>query len=266
VPPNAPDWNIFKATAPADSRPFFGIDRYKNLTIFPDARAIFAYTQQNPQYWLQTFSPREIQEATQDNGAVQEEVFAAYLQGSTRLGRLHLLGGLRREETEVNGEGWVWDRNEAGPPAGASQQQLIDFYRSEWKLLDHHRRYRNWFPGLHLRHDFTRNLLARASYSKAIGRPSFEKLMPKTSINDTVSDAGDPARSIRMNNVGLTPQESTNYDLGLEYYLQPVGLISFAVFQKDVKNFISSIETLRPFSRTAMLKASTHSSSVFFSG
>lgn len=238
-----PDWNVFKSTSTGQRRPFFGIDRYKELAQFADARAIFGYTQQNPQYWQQTFSAREIREAIQDNGSVREEVSAGYVQASTRLGRLSVLGGLRMEETQVEGAGWVYDRNERGPPAGATGQQLIDFYRSEWKLIDHHRRYRNWFPALHFRHDFTANLLARLSYSESIGRPNFEKLMPKTSINDTVSDSGDPARSIRMNNVGLKPQESTNYDLSLEYYFEPVGQLSIAAFQKRIKNFIFPIET-----------------------
>jgi TonB-dependent receptor len=147
------------------------------------------------------------------------------------------------EETKVKGTGWVYDRNEAGPPAGATQQQLIDFYRSEWSLLGHRRTYRNWFPGLHFRYAFTGNLLARLSYSETIGRPAFQRLMPKTSINDTVSEDGDPAQSIRMNNVGLLPQESRNYDVSLEYYFEPVGLISVGAFQKDIKNFIYAIET-----------------------
>ncbi len=239
----APDWNVFKASAVVQSRPFFGIERYENLAVFANAQEIFKFTQQNPQYWQQTFSPREIRESFQDDGSVSEEITAGYIQASTRLGKLHVLGGLRREETIVKGTGWVYDRNEAGPPAGASEQQLIDYYRSEWKLLKHKRRYENWFPGLHFRYDFTANLLARLSYSETIGRPAFQRLMPKTSINDTVSDDGDPAQSIRMNNVGLLPQESKNYDASVEYYFEPVGLLSIGAFQKDLKNFIYSIQT-----------------------
>ncbi|MDO8542624.1 MAG: TonB-dependent receptor [Opitutaceae bacterium] len=239
----APDWNLFKTTAVVQERPFFGIERYANLAIFADAQEIFEYTQQNPQGWQQTFSPREIQESFLDNGSVREEVSAAYLQANVRLGRLQLLGGLRMEETQVKGAGWVYDRNEAGPPAAATVDQLIAFYRSEWHLIENRRTYRNWFPGLHLRYEFAGNLLARASYSETIGRPAFQRLIPKTAINDTVSEDGDPAQSIRMNNVGLLPQESRNYDVSLEYYFEPVGMISVGAFQKDIKNFIYSIDT-----------------------
>jgi TonB-dependent receptor len=240
---DAPDWNIFKETAQTDSRPMFGIDRYAGLAIYADARAIYEYTQANPQYWQDTFSPQEIRESIQDNGSVREEVTAGYVQATTRWGRLQVLGGVRVEETKVQSTGWVYDRDEAGPPTGGSEQQLIDFYRSEWHEIDHSRKYRNWFPGVHFRYEFMPNLLARASYSGAIGRPDFARLIPKTSINDSVSEDGDPAQSIRMNNVGLLPQESENLDLSLEYYFEPVGSLSAAVFQKDIKNFIYSIET-----------------------
>jgi iron complex outermembrane recepter protein len=37
----------------------------------------------------------------------------------------------------------------------------------------------------------------------------------------------------------LNPQTSENYDLSLEYYFEPAGLLSVGFFRKDIKNFLS---------------------------
>ena len=104
---------------------------------------------------------------------VQPTVGAISDYTTTRWGRLQVLGGVRMEETQVQSTGWVYDRNETGPPAGASEEQLIDFYRSEWHQIDHRRKYRNWFPGVHLRYEFNPNLRpGRATRVPSGGRTS----------------------------------------------------------------------------------------------
>jgi len=51
--------------------------------------------------------------------------------------------------------------------------------------------------------------------------------------------------AIEMGNSNLDPLESANYDLAMEWYLEPAGLLSAGVFYKDIKNPIfTRIQTL----------------------
>ncbi|HRE82949.1 MAG TPA: TonB-dependent receptor, partial [Opitutaceae bacterium] len=52
------------------------------------------------------------------------------------------------------------------------------------------------------------------------------------------SGGNDTAQTVTLSNPSLLPQSATNWDLGLEYYLKPMGLVSASLFQKDLEDFI----------------------------
>jgi TonB-dependent receptor len=59
----------------------------------------------------------------------------------------------------------------------------------------------------------------------------------------TRSEDDEEFGRVTMNNAGLLPETSRNYDVSLEYYFEPVGLISVGAFQKDLKDFIYTLDT-----------------------
>ena len=71
----------------------------------------------------------------------------------------------------------------------------------------------------------------RASYATNIGRPGLGQLIPNTTVNDE-------NRTVSTSNPSLKPQNADNFDLILEYYFEPAGLLSAGVFLKEIKNFI----------------------------
>lgn len=78
---------------------------------------------------------------------------------------------------------------------------------------------------------FTTNLQARASWSNSIGRPTITSLLPSLSFSDA-------AQTVTISNPSLKPQYAENWDLGLEYYFEPVGQVSLGWFRKDISDFI----------------------------
>jgi TonB-dependent receptor len=86
---------------------------------------------------------------------------------------------------------------------------------------------------VHTKYAITENLIARASYSQTIGRPSISTLLQEEDINYNT-------RRITAANLGIKPQSADNLDLVLEYYFEPVGIVSVNYFQKNIKNFIQS--------------------------
>ncbi len=100
--------------------------------------------------------------------------------------------------------------------------------------------YNNFLPNLNLTYAFTQDLLLRFAAAKTMTRSDLSQLAPNTTVNADV-------KSISAGNPFLTPYTATQFDLSLEWYLNKGGLLSTALFYKDVKNFIqngSSSETL----------------------
>jgi outer membrane receptor protein involved in Fe transport len=96
------------------------------------------------------------------------------------------------------------------------------------------RDYNNFFPGLHARYDFTRDLLVRASFTESLARPTFSQLNPRENRN--VTDDAVDNDSISRGRLDLKPTTARNYDVSIERYLGRLGYVSAGVFYKDYKN------------------------------
>jgi TonB-dependent receptor len=132
-----------------------------------------------------------------------EDVFGAYVQGRAQFGRLNVLGGVRAERTEVDALGGLTDSRQSGVAATRREGS-----------------YDKFFPSLHLKHRITANLLARASFSTGSARPSMSALYPTTTVSyNNTSGLG----TVTTANPGLRPQYSRNYDVALEFYVEPAG-------------------------------------------
>jgi iron complex outermembrane receptor protein len=106
--------------------------------------------------------------------------------------------------------------------------------------------YTDWLPNANMRIRFTPELQLRLSATETRTKPTFAQLNPSATVGSPPSNCNtgagsDPyacARSGGGGNPFLKPLESTNYDASLEYYFSRAGSASFAVFRRDMKNFI----------------------------
>jgi iron complex outermembrane receptor protein len=218
------------------------LQRYGNLPL-PDFQAVGRrsnldqYIAANPTHWRRSLAS-DLQAELVNNQQFVETITAAYLMGNIRLGRFSVLAGVRVEDTEIEGEGslqlltpeerarraaWVGPLTDAEITRRAQEE----FGRRRTREGE----YRSVFPGVHLKYQFTPNLLVRLSYSENIGRPSIGQLIPRTSANYD-------NQTVSTSNPSLEPQWAENFDLSGEFYFEPAGLVSFGVFQKNIKKFI----------------------------
>ncbi|MBI5690626.1 MAG: TonB-dependent receptor [Verrucomicrobia bacterium] len=149
---------------------------------------------------------------------ITEDIFGLYAQGRLQIGRLNLLGGVRFEETRVGAEA---NNTDPRNPAVARVRRQ--------------RSYNDYFPGLHLRYAVRPNLTARASVTTGAARPNMSDLYPTTTVS---YNATTGLGTVTQNAAGLRPQHSLNYDLTLEYYLEPAGLFSVGYFRKNITRFL----------------------------
>ena len=96
-----------------------------------------------------------------------------------------------------------------------------------------------WLPSLNLNYQVTDDLIARFATSRTMSRPRFDSLRPGFSFNENVW--GDFSRA-RVNNPDLQPLKSDNVDISLEWYFNKTGLLSLALFSKDMTDFEEEVK------------------------
>ena len=129
------------------------------------------------------------------------------------------IGGLRYEKTEVD----YTYRPTATTRANGSSS------------------YDNLFPSVLFNYRLNRDLVVRAAWTNTLTRPDYGDLIPYESSLDPEGllnlDAGALAKVFK-GNPNLKAQKSSNYDVSLEWYFQPTGMLSVGFFKKDIKDFI----------------------------
>jgi iron complex outermembrane recepter protein len=177
-------------------------------------------------------------DSLQFNGTAEEEVYAAYVMGDLRLGRLDILAGFRVEETHLKGRGvrqevTLEERARRLAWVGAvTPDELRRRTIAEWSnIREDEGKYRNVLPSVHFKYSVAENIQARLSYSTGIGRPNFADVLSATSVDH------DNMRVVAAN-PDLRAQTANNFDLAVEYYFEPSGFLSAGVFLKEIKDFI----------------------------
>ncbi len=94
----------------------------------------------------------------------------------------------------------------------------------------------NFSANLHLSDEWQ----LRVSAAKTLSYPGFGDLNPSISLNPgTINRAGQASSG----NPDLSPIESKNYDLSLEWYFSKVGYASLGLFRRDVDGYIQRYVT-----------------------
>lgn len=191
----------------------------------------------NPTHWQRQVA-NDLQAELTNNQQFTEQIRAAYLMGNVQVGKLGILTGVRVEDTETEGTGALQvvtpeERARRAAWVGAltdteiRRRTLEEYGRRVTRTGD----YRSVFPGLHLKYQFNRSILARFSYSESIGRPNIGQLIPRTTVNYD-------NQTLSTSNPSLEPQWAQNWDISAEFYFEPAGLFTVGAFQKDLEKFI----------------------------
>ncbi|GAA4474024.1 TonB-dependent receptor [Gluconacetobacter asukensis] len=145
-----------------------------------------------------------------------ENVYNTYLQYRATWRRLGILAGFRYEKTDgvYRGTQTVTQGSVTTLSPRAVGQE-----------------YANFFPTVQLRYNITDNLIARANWSTAVGRPGFNQVTASQTVNTSTN-------AVSIGNPGLKPTTGNNFDVSMEYYLPHGGIISGGAFYKLFKNYI----------------------------
>ena len=191
----------------------------------------------NPGLWVEDRA-FALQSNLQGNRSLKEEILAAYFMGNVRIREVSVLGGVRMEETRVQGEGslnYISPEERARRAAWVGAVTEVESLRRVQAQYGNRGsnkgEYRNHFPSIHLKYEPFDGFITRASWSVGIGRPAFGSIIPNETVNDD-------NQTVTASNPALKPQFTDSYDLSFEYYLPKQGMASVGLFRKDITDYI----------------------------
>jgi len=200
--------------------------------------------------------PANLRYLLQNQFDVKENIDSAYAMATVKpTSKLSLVAGLRFEKTKTQGRGFDdqgVDRtlaalgltygttvgttgvatSRAGVNSVASNRYDYIYYRYGARV-DREKSYDNVLPVVQARYEINKNFIARGAFYSSILRPDFSSVIGGVSAGES-ADASFYTFSI--NNTTLKPETANNLDASIEYYFEPVGVVSATVFYKDVKD------------------------------
>ncbi|GAA6139803.1 TonB-dependent receptor [Arenicella sp. 4NH20-0111] len=106
--------------------------------------------------------------------------------------------------------------------------------------------YDNFLPNISAKYELNDSMVLRAAIYESLTRATLSELSPATTFNE-------PRRqnlTAQGGNPGLNPFESSNIDLGFEYYYGDSNVFSIAYFEKDIDNFVTRLVGTEQFELT----------------
>jgi TonB-dependent receptor len=147
-----------------------------------------------------------------------ERVYAGYLMNTIGFGKLSVQAGVRFEATDANYRSGAFDV--AGNPTSVTGSS----------------NYVNVLPSVQLQYRLQQNTNLRGSFGIGIARPNFADIVPSRSIDPNTS----PYPTISAGNPALKPTRANNYDILVEHYFRPYGILQAGFFYKTLSDAIYS--------------------------
>jgi iron complex outermembrane receptor protein len=187
---------------------------------------------------------------------IEEVVSAVYLRGDVSLlqRRLKLVGGLRAEQTNVDGQGPLTDlgRNNQRDARGnvilgANGRPLtitsVPLEISKLTFLPRagraEKEYLRLFPSLNASFNVRENLIARAATYTSVGRPDLNQYGGGLTLPD-LELPNSATNRIVVNNAAIKAWSARTTNVRLEYYFEGVGQVSAGAFRREFKNFFGA--------------------------
>jgi len=223
----------------------------------------------NPEYFTVDPNTRYRNEVSGSQRAA-EVISSGYFRGDVAFfnRRLKLVGGVRAEQTNVQGEGPLTDptrnyqRDASGrvvtvasptpadpnrrvpalifPTSNALEVSKLTFL-SRGQRSD--KEYLRLFPSLNASYNVRENLILRTAFYTSVGRPNFNQYAGALTLPDTENapDASNSNSRIGVNNAAIKAWSAQTTKVRLEYYFERVGNFSVGAFRRDFENFFGNI-------------------------
>lgn len=218
------------------------LDKWKLYDLFTrynrDPYTVLTAAQQ-PFFLTSAQAATNLRNKLQNMWDLEETITSAYVLANVKpTQRLQAVFGLRFEKTDTQGRAYD-DIGGAKAAAISGTTNTNDFgyiYARYGTRRNKEQSYDDLFPSAQVRFTAAENLIARGAYYRSILRPDVQNVAASLVVNDTET-------TFQTANPNLKPEYADNFDLRLEYYFEPVGVVSAGAFYKQVKDVQYSTTT-----------------------
>jgi TonB-dependent receptor len=160
-----------------------------------------------------------------------ERVYAGYAQNVISLGKFRVQTGVRFEGTTTDFLTHQLD----GTVLGANGNPTI-------RPVNQNTGYVKILPSVQVQYQLQPNTNLRGNFSQGISRPNIGDLVPTSQVDPNAS--GGP--TVTNGNADLKPTKSNNYDILIEHFFQPLGILQAGYFYKQLSDPIYQTRSLIP--------------------
>src|SRR5579864_2240282 len=184
---------------------------------FSDYNKIINFTNQNVATGgLVDDTAKDITRGAGATWDINERVYAGFLMNTISFGKVRLQTGVRFEATNAN-----YTAN------SVNLATAIPSVTPVFGATD----YLNILPSAQITYMLTPNTNLRAAFSQGISRPNFQDQVPSQQV-----DPNTTPQSLQVGNPNLKPERANNYDLLVEHFFQPLGVLQGGFFYKSLNN------------------------------
>jgi TonB-dependent receptor len=148
---------------------------------------------------------------------VNERVYAGYLMNNIGFGKVRLQTGVRFEATDASYLAYTVDKTNPNIPTAT--------------LLPGGTRYLNILPSVQFQYLLGQNTNIRAAFGMGISRPNFQDQVPSKQVDPNTSP-----KSYQLGNPDLKATKANNYDVLVEHFFQPLGILQAGFFYKTLSD------------------------------
>ena len=206
----------------------------------PDPASMTSYYEAN-QSEFDLLAVQSIANTFEDSYEIDENIYAAYIQSQLSMANLDVLLGVRVEQTDNAIAAQQVTVLEGADFSGRDPSEIVEFGDKQLVVEPRNfdRDYTNVFPNAQARYNLAENVILRAAYSTAIGRPDFVALAPieELEVEPLISPTIPVfTGSLDQGNPSLEPFEAQNFDLSAEWYLSEGSVLGITLFYKEIDN------------------------------
>jgi TonB-dependent receptor len=166
-----------------------------------------------------------------------ERITSGYIEDVLFIGNVRLQGGVRFDAGSTH---FLANTIDAGQtvPCQKDQSQDCPVVAPNRQDAD----YFNVLPSVAVQYQVQKDTNLRFIYSRGLARPNIGDLVPATTVDPNQT----PYPTVSTGNPKLVPTKSHNIDVLAEHFFQPLGILQFGYFYKELADPIYPTATLIP--------------------
>jgi TonB-dependent receptor len=178
-----------------------------------------------------TLAFQQVSSVQKSEGAffdANERIYAGYLQNAISIGKVRLQAGVRFDGTNTD---FTTHHVDSVNLDAQGNPTITPFSQNGG--------YFNVLPSVQVQYQLEKNTNLRANYSRGISRPNIGDLVPTKIVDPNFSP-----KQVVLGNPDLKPTKANNFDLLVEHFFQPLGVIQAGFFYKQLSDPIYPTVTL----------------------